>query len=157
MISNLFDTELICHRTWNKIIRYWTCQMLNLSDTELLITSMEGHWSTLDRIIRLHPRSMCREWGEGTGWTIFVSNFTTGRAGRGLGSSWAGRGRGTRLAHWEGLAVIMSWEGREETGVELSRLQISPQSSLGGVGSHHGWQLSKDLNGEGGSDRFSIW
>jgi hypothetical protein len=81
LISNLFD---------NEIIRYGTFQNI-----KLLITSMGGYLSALDRFITLHAKGYLTGRGErGLEWTFFVPKSATGPVGRNQRSSWAGRGRG---------------------------------------------------------------
>ncbi len=61
----------------------------------------------------------------GLRWTFFIPNFATGGAGWVWCSSWIGRGRGDWAERWEGLVVIVSWDGER-----------SWECALAGVESH---------------------
>ncbi len=70
-------------------------QILNpdfeLTGFQLVITNMEGHCSTRDRITTLNAR---RGGESGLEVTFFDPNFDTGHAGSGLWSSWARSAKG---------------------------------------------------------------
>ncbi len=80
LIPNSFYAELIRYQ----LIRYWTIWVLSSLDTELrgALGGVGGH---------------CELGGE-LGWTCFIPNFATLRAGRGWWSLRAGSGRGG----WDG-------------------------------------------------------
>ncbi len=120
LITNLYDTELIRYLPYQipdcqtvnfldtEFIEFWTCQILNLPDTKFLSISMGD--------TELHNTELTSEYARRDWWSSWAGSGRsdwTGELGGVNGHRELGAREVTGLASWQGLTVIVSWEGEK--------------------------------------------
>ncbi len=112
-------------------------QILNpdfeLTGFQLVITNMEGHCSTRDRVSTQNVR---RGGERGLEVTFVDPNFATEHAGRGWWSSWARSGKGDWVDALQGDFGHPELAREKVVGWACFLSLILPQGTLEGVGSH---------------------